>query len=247
MTITPSRLSARRRAMFLALAFGISPLASTSAWALSEIQREQLPPSAGEATQATPDAAAPTAPAAPDAGKDATPAPDATEPAEQPGAQDVQSPPPPIEYDLSKLPEPVKRTHDQLIEIAKSGDIEKLRPLLGTGDDATQLSVGEVANDPIEFLKSASGDGNGYEILAILQEILSAGYVHLDAGDPEELYVWPYFFAVPLDKLDGRQQVELFKLITAGDFEEMKSVGNYIFYRAGITPQGRFAFFLAGD
>ncbi|MBE7185407.1 MAG: hypothetical protein INR68_13505 [Methylobacterium mesophilicum] len=233
--------------MFLALAFGISPLASTSAWALSEIQREQLPPSAGEATQATPDAAAPTAPAAPDAGKDATPAPDATEPAEQPGAQDVQSPPPPIEYDLSKLPEPVKRTHDQLIEIAKSGDIEKLRPLLGTGDDATQLSVGEVANDPIEFLKSASGDGNGYEILAILQEILSAGYVHLDAGDPEELYVWPYFFAVPLDKLDGRQQVELFKLITAGDFEEMKSVGNYIFYRAGITPQGRFAFFLAGD
>lgn len=244
MTITPNRLTASR-ALLLALTLGVSSFASSSAWALSEIQREEIPATSDQQMQSAPDATPPVQPET--GGGAAAPAPEGGEKAQAPSAEEDKTPPPPIEYDLSKLPEAVKRTHDQLIEIAKSGEIEKLRPLLGTGDEATQLSVGEVSSDPIEFLKSASGDGQGYEILAILQEILSAGFVHLDAGEPEELYVWPYFFAMPLDTLDGRQQVELFKLITAGDFEEMKSVGNYIFYRAGITPQGRFAFFLAGD
>jgi len=111
----------------------------------------------------------------------------------------------------------------------------------------TQLSLTDVEGDPIDFLKGLSGDTEGQEILAIMEEVLDAGYVHLDAGKPEELYVWPYFFAVPLDKLDAKQRVELFKIITAGDYEDMKQFGAYIFYRVGITPEGRWAFFVAGD
>lgn len=80
-----------------------------------------------------------------------------------------------------------------------------------------------------------------------MEEVLSAGYVHLDAGTPEELYVWPYFFGIPLDRLDARQHVELFKIVTAGDYEDMKNFGSYIFYRLGITPDGRWAFFVAGN
>ena len=68
--------------------------------------------------------------------------------------------------------------------------------------------------------------------------MLNAGYVHVDAGTPQELYVWPYFFALPLDKLDARQRVELFKIVTAGDYDDMKQFGAYIFYRVGITPTG---------
>ena len=64
---------------------------------------------------------------------------------------------------------------------------------------------------------------------------------------PNELYVWPYFFAVPLDRLTPPQRVELFKIVTAGDYEEMKTYGTYIFYRVGITPEGRWSFFVAGD
>jgi hypothetical protein len=41
--------------------------------------------------------------------------------------------------------------------------------------------------------------------------------------------------------------VELFKIITAGDYEDMKTFDAYVFYRVGITPQGRWAFFVAGD
>ena len=80
-----------------------------------------------------------------------------------------------------------------------------------------------------------------------MEEVLSAGFVHLEAGTPSELYVWPYFFGIPLDKLDPRQRVELFKIVTAGDYEDMKTFGTYIFYRVGITPEGRWAFFVAGD
>ena len=129
-----------------------------------------------------------------------------------------------------------------LMEAAKSGEIEKLRPLLGTGDDMTQLSLAGIDGDPIEYLKGLAGDEDGQEILAILEEVLSAGYVHLDVGTPEELYVWPYFFAIPIDKLTGPQRVELFKIVTAGDYEEMKAYGSYIFYRVGITPTAAWRF-----
>ncbi|MCR2600294.1 hypothetical protein NSP09_24545, partial [Salmonella enterica] len=82
------------------------------------------------------------------------------------------------------------------------------------------LSLGEYDGTPLEFLKSLSGDSNGQELLAILVDLLESGYAHLDAGTPNEVYVWPYFFAYPLDKLDDRQMVELYQIVTAGDFEE---------------------------
>lgn len=119
--------------------------------------------------------------------------------------------------------------------------------MIGTGDSATRLSFDDSTDDPIDVLKQSSGDEGGQEILAILLEVLEAGFVHLDAGTDHELYVWPYFFAVPLDKLGAPQRVELFKLITAGDYEDMKGYGAYIFYRVGITPEGKWQFFIAGD
>jgi hypothetical protein len=160
---------------------------------------------------------------------------------------DPNAPLPDVIYDLNKLPEPVRKMHDALVAACKSGDIEKLRPLLSTGNEATQLTLGEMDEDPIKFLHDQAGDQGGQEILAIMEEILDAGYVHLDAGKPQELYVWPYFFALPLDRLNAPQRVELFRIITAGDYEDMKSVGAYVFYRLGITPQGKWAFFVAGD
>jgi hypothetical protein len=160
---------------------------------------------------------------------------------------DPDAPVPEVIYDLSTLPGPTRRMRELILEVTKSGDIEKLRPLLGMGDGATTLSFGGVEGDLIAFLKQQSGDGEGHEILAILEEVLEAGFVHIDAGKPEELYVWPYFVGVPLEKLTPPQRVELFRIVTAGDYEDMKNYGAYIFYRVGITPEGRWMFFVAGD
>ena len=154
---------------------------------------------------------------------------------------------PEILTDLSVLPFPTRRMHELILEATKSGDIEKLRPLIGIGDSATQLSLGGFEGDAIEFLKSQSGDPGGKEILAILEEVLEAGFVHLDKDSENEIFVWPYFFAFALDKLDDRQMVELFRIVTFGDFQDMQDFGGYIFYRVGISPSGRWHFFVAGD
>ena len=152
-----------------------------------------------------------------------------------------------ISDDISQLPEPVRRMRELIIEAAKSGDPERLRPLIATGANGTQLSIVEYDSDPIDYLKQNSGDGKGQEILAILLDILTAGYAHVDEGEPTEMYIWPYFYAMPLDGLSDPQMVELFRIMTAGDFEDMKDFGSYIFYRVGISPDGDWRFFVAGD
>lgn len=154
---------------------------------------------------------------------------------------------PEIQRDLSVLPFPTRRMHELILEATKTGDIERLRPLIGTGESATQLSLGGLDEDPVEFLKGQSGDEQGHEILAILEEVLEAGFVHLDKGTENEIFVWPYFFAYPLDGLDPSQRVELFRIVTYGDYADMRDFGGYIFYRVGISPSGRWQFFVAGD
>lgn len=152
-----------------------------------------------------------------------------------------------VGYDLSNLPKPVVRMRELIVEAAANGNIEGLRPLLGVGNNRTELSIGGYEGDPIDFLKEISGDGQGHELLAILLDIFQTGYAHLDAGEPTELYLWPYFYSVPLDNLDDRQMVELFRVITAGDYEDMQAFGSYIFYRTAISPDGQWKFFVAGD
>jgi hypothetical protein len=245
----------------IALAAGLAlTLIAGPALALSEIQREELPaPIEGGAqpgaTVPAPDGAEtpepqPGGPSTAPENRETPAQPEPANPADGGVANprvDPDQPMPEVIYDLERLPEPVRRMRNLIVEACKSGDIEKLRPLIGTGGSMTQLSLTEPDGDPIAFLKSLSGDSEGQEILAIMEEVLGAGYVHLDAGTPQELYVWPYFFALPLDKLDARQRVELFKLVTAGDYENMSQFGAYIFYRLGIAPDGRWAFFVSGD
>lgn len=154
---------------------------------------------------------------------------------------------PDVFYGTSSLPEPVRRLRERLLEAARSGDIERMRPLLDGQGTPPVVSLGEQQDDAIAFWKEQSGDGDGREILAILMEILEAGYLHVDKGTPQEMYLWPYFAQYPLEKLTPEQLVELFKIITGSDFKEMKEYGAYIFFRLGIGPDGTWHFFVAGD
>ena len=255
----------------IALTAGAAMVAASPARALSEIKREGVPDATDSNQPSTesdapieketlppigtvpiPDKVAPPAADQPDPNDEdeVTPS-DEEEPGDGEDAArpevDPNAPIPEIVYDFSKLPEPVQRKRQMIIDACKTGDLEKIRPLLDTGDDGTQLSLGGVEGDPITFLRELSGDKEGQEILAILEEVMSAGYVHMDAGTQNDMYVWPYFFAVPLNRLTAPQRVELFKIVTAGDYEDMKTYGTYIFYRVGITPDGRWSFFVAGD
>lgn len=151
-----------------------------------------------------------------------------------------------IEHDISKAPEPVRRLRQLIIDAAATGDIEKLRPLVNTGPNQARID-GDSGNDPIAALKSFSGDPDGLEVLAIIIDLLSTGYARVDAGTPDETYVFPYFAGKSLTTLTQPEKVELLRIITAGDLADMQEYGNYSFYRIGISPDGQWRFFTAGD
>jgi hypothetical protein len=146
----------------------------------------------------------------------------------------------------SDMPDPVRETRLKLMEAAKSGDIEQLRALMQEQPEQPAVSFGD-PGDPIEYLKALAADAEGREILAILLEVLESGFVHVGEGTDDDYFVWPYFAQYPLNALTPQQLVELFTLLTAADYEDMKSYGAYTFFRVGIAPDGRWLFFLAGD
>jgi hypothetical protein len=222
-----------------------------SAYSLSELKRIPGETGAGETgseTETEEDGAAENEPE--DVGPIEIPLPDPLINKPPRDKQDIvedEAPAKPVEVltDVSKIPQPVARMRELIVEAAASGDIERLRPLLGKGPTQTQVS--ETDADPVEFLKGVSGDQEGIEILAILLDLMSTGFVHVDKGTPDEVYVWPYFAEKPLASLTPPEKVDLFRLVTAGDFAGMEEFGSYNFYRVGITPDGEWKFFVAGD
>ena len=153
---------------------------------------------------------------------------------------------PDILRDVETLPEPVVETRQQLIAAARSGDIETLRALMAAEAEPPSVAFGD-PGDAITYLKALSADAEGREILAILWEVLEGGFVHVGQGTAREMFIWPYFAEFPPDALTPEQVVELFTLVTAADYEDMKSYGAYTYFRVGIAPDGRWLFFLAGE
>jgi hypothetical protein len=150
-------------------------------------------------------------------------------------------------YDIRKAPAAVGQMREKIVEAAASGDLARLRDLMTPGPNQTVVTIGEKPEDPVAELKNLSGDEDGAEILAILLDILSTGYVHVGQGTKDEMYVWPYFAQKPLNALTAPEKVDLLRLVTAGDVADMKEFGGYNFYRVGISPDGQWRFFVAGN
>jgi hypothetical protein len=160
------------------------------------------------------------------------------------GRQSVASPD--IITDLSQLPAPVARMRERILAAARSGDLQKLVAVMQGNQTMPVFSFSE-DKDPLGFWKASYPDSEGAEVLAILGTILETGFVHVDVGTPQEIYLWPYFARTPLDTLTPEQKVELFRIITGGDYKEMREFGAYSFYRLGIAPDGTWHFFVSGD
>ncbi|WP_407048172.1 hypothetical protein [Methyloraptor flagellatus] len=144
------------------------------------------------------------------------------------------------------LPPLVAKMRQRILDAAYSGDMGQLKLAMQTNETPPIFSVNEV-RDPIDYLKTQSGDGEGREILAIMTDVLEAGWARVDIGKPQEMYVWPYFAAIPIDHLEPNQLVEVYKILTSSDFEEMKSGGKYTFYTLGIGPDGTWHYFKLND
>lgn len=154
---------------------------------------------------------------------------------------------PEVEYDPARLPLPVRRLREQIIDAAATGEPENLRPIIEANGQPPAFSYNDTGDDPIAYLKSLSADPEGREILAILIDMLNAGYVHIGVGTPDEMYVWPYFAYYPVELLTPPQIVELLEIVYPGDYEDMKTYGAYLSYRVGLGPDGTWRYFLVGD
>jgi hypothetical protein len=133
------------------------------------------------------------------------------------------------------LPDAVAQTHAELLAAARSGDYEALRPLIPDGEFS--YTFGLPAEDgPIAYWQQVD-ETSDERTIDVLARILELPYT-LSHGT----YVWPFAY----DKQEGDLSAHERELLgdLAGDFQPESG---YLGWRAGIEPNGRWSFFIAGD
>ena len=154
---------------------------------------------------------------------------------------------PEVSKSIEDLPAAVQRMREAIIDAALTGDVERMRAPIQMGELPPAMALHE-GEDVIDHLRAISGDEDGREILAIILEILEAGYAHMEPGTDREIYLWPYFAGLPFAALDPIQEVELYRIITPHDRAEMEAhTGQYTFFRIGISKDGTWQYLLTGD
>jgi len=151
-----------------------------------------------------------------------------------------------VSSDLSALPEPVRAMRERLIEAARTGDIEALRPIMDAQAKPPNVSFGN-PEDPIASLKKASADGEGVELLAVMLNLLDAPYGILGEGD-DTVYIWPYLAGMTdVSKLTPEQNVDAYRLLTPEQYEEFIAREGWYNWRLVIGADGVWLAFTAGD
>jgi hypothetical protein len=146
------------------------------------------------------------------------------------------NPPEPLR-DVSALPAAVQKMRLEILKAAASGQIESLRLPIEL-NEMPPMFADKPTGDSIGFLSRASGDGEGREILAILINVLTTGYVRQKPASGKEMFIWPYFAETPINKLTPAQQVELLRFVPVARFKEMREKGKYDYYRLTIGHDG---------
>ena len=127
-----------------------------------------------------------------------------------------------------------ERTNARLLAAAESGDYEKLRPLIPAKGFAYSFG-GDFAGGPIAYWKNVERSSDQRPI-AILASILKMPYT-LNRG----LYVWPFAY----DK--RKSELTAYERRLLGPLAKSYVGQDYYGWRAGIRPDGKWIFFIAGD
>jgi hypothetical protein len=136
------------------------------------------------------------------------------------------------------LPTDVEETRSALLEAAEGGDYESLQPLIT--DEFKYTFGGPVEGGPIAYWQDVQRT-TGQSPLATLAAILKMPYV-LSHG----YYVWPFSYTA--ESADDLSPHELELLAPLGPPSSLFPEGfGYLGWRAGIAPDGTWAFYVAGD
>jgi hypothetical protein len=147
------------------------------------------------------------------------------------------------------LPANVAEMRDAILAAVRSGNIDDMKVALQWNELPPVIAAGKV-DDPIAYWKAQSADGQGRDILAILDSTLAAGFAVLAAGrdvENSKLYVWPRFAEMDLSKLSPADEVQLYRLVKPVEVKEMIAKKRWLGYRLAIGADGTWHMFQKGE
>ena len=133
-------------------------------------------------------------------------------------------------------PDAVLRKRAAMLDAALAGDYDALAQLSDPNEFEYTFG-GEVDGGPAAFWRQAEARGEDPTPAEALAEVLRLPYT-LSTG----IYVWPFAYDKTEDELTSYERALLRPLGSAGAFSD-----GYLGWRAGIRPDGRWVFFVAGD
>lgn len=147
------------------------------------------------------------------------------------------------------LPAPVEEMRQAILAATRTGDIEDLLVPLDWNELTPDVAK-EAVDDPIDYWKKISADGEGREVLAALANILEMRPAELPLGKDLEnniIYVWPYLAEAKLDQLTPAEQVDLLRLVPPEKAKEMRKANKWTWWRLTIGADGTWHAFTKPD
>jgi hypothetical protein len=138
------------------------------------------------------------------------------------------------------LPDAVAQTRLAIAEAAVRCDYEALEAIALADGEFVRSFADDETPDPGEAARAwGEAEGSGEPILATLVELLRLPHATRGAD-----YVWPSAFADEPKDADWRA---LEAMYTQEEIEGFKDFGGYVGLRVGISPDGEWRYFVAGD
>jgi len=156
-----------------------------------------------------------------------------------------QTAPAPKRSQIADLPIPVQEMRDAILIAVASGDIEELRTPIEWNELRPEFGIPR-DQDPIEYWRKTSKDGAGWEILAILGNLLDDAPAKLPIGpdlENNDVFVWPYLSELPPNTLSPSQEVELFRIMPPDVAASMRTSKHWTWYRLAIAADGTWHIF----
>ena len=157
------------------------------------------------------------------------------------------APAPPVK--AKPLPAPVEEMRQAILSATRTGEIDDLLVPLDWNELTPDVAKDPV-DDPIDYWKKISADGEGREGLAALADILEMRPAELPLGKDLEnniIYVWPYLAEAKLDQLTPAEQVDLLRLVPAEKAKEMRKANKWTWWRLTIGADGTWHAFTKAE
>ena len=153
------------------------------------------------------------------------------------------------------LPRAVEQTRSAVLAAADARDYDRLEAL--ADPEQFQYTYGGGERRPAEYWRFVEreppppGDFATPTPAEALAAILRMPYTIVEVpgslADARRIYVWPFAYDAEIGALTAEEREILAPIMTENEIRKTIQFGQYLDWRAGITPDGRWIFFVAGD